>query len=120
MRKPFSIRSLNRAAYGAADSSHRDIPDPGAQMVRYYGWYSNASRGKRRLAGQAAAAKAPSDEPETEADGFSRARRQNWARLLRKIYVKIEDRNLLFELRLASTEMSVSPRRKAALNPTAL
>ena len=25
-------------------------------MVRYYGWYSNASRGKRRLAGQAAAA----------------------------------------------------------------
>ena len=55
-------------------------------MVRYYGWYSNASRGKRRLGGQAAAAKASSHEPETEADGFSRARRQNWARLLRKIY----------------------------------
>ncbi len=54
------------------------IPDPGAQMVRYYGWYSNASRGKRRLAPQAAAAKASSDEPETEADGFSRARRQSW------------------------------------------
>ena len=32
------------------------IPDPGAQTVRYYGWYSNASRGKRRLGGQAAAA----------------------------------------------------------------
>ena len=62
------------------------IPDPGTQMVRYYGWYSNASRGKRRLVGQAVAAKAPSDQPETEADGFSRARRQNWARLLRKIY----------------------------------
>ena len=62
------------------------IPDPGAQMVRYYGWYSNASRGKRRLVGQAVAAKASSDQPETEADGFSRARRQNWARLLRKIY----------------------------------
>ena len=46
------------------------IPDPGAQMVRYYGWYSNASRGKRRLAGQAAAAKASSDKPKTEADGF--------------------------------------------------
>ena len=35
------------------------IPDPGTQMVRYYGWYSNASRGKRRLGGQAAAARAP-------------------------------------------------------------
>ncbi len=54
--------------------------------MRYYGWYSNASRRKRRLGGQAAAAKAPSDEPETKADCFSRARRQNWARLLRKIY----------------------------------
>ena len=62
------------------------IPDPGTQMVRYYGWYSNASRGKRRLVGQAVAAKASSDQPETEADGFSRARRQSWARLLRKIY----------------------------------
>ena len=62
------------------------IPDPGTQMVRYDGWYSNASRGKRRLAGQAVAARAPSDEPETEADCLSRARRQNWARLLRRIY----------------------------------
>ena len=77
-------RSMDALDWIAQVISH--IPDPGAQMVRYYGWYSNASRGKRRLGGQAAAAKASSHEPETEADGFSRARRQNWARLLRKIY----------------------------------
>ena len=23
------------------------IPDPGMQMVRYYGWYSNKARGQR-------------------------------------------------------------------------
>ena len=77
-------RSMDALDWIAQVISH--IPDPGAQMVRYYGWYSNASRGKRRLGGQAAAAKAPSDGPETEADCFSRAPRQNWARLLRKIY----------------------------------
>ena len=77
-------RSMDTLDWIAQVISH--IPDPGAQMVRYYGWYSNASRGKRRLGGQAAAARASSHEPETEAGGFSRARRQNWARLLRKIY----------------------------------
>ena len=77
-------RSMDALDWIAQVISH--IPDPGTQMVRYYGCYSNASRGKRRLAGPAAAAKASSHEPETEADGFSRARQQNWARLLRKIY----------------------------------
>ena len=32
----------------AAITQH--IPDPGAQMVRYYGWYSNKMRGQRALA----------------------------------------------------------------------
>ncbi len=77
-------RSLDALDWIARVIAH--IPDPGEQMVRYYGWYSNASRGKRRLAGLAVAASTPSDERETEADCFSRARRQSWARLLRKIY----------------------------------
>ena len=68
-------RSMDALDWIAQVISH--IPDPGTQMVRYYGWYSNASRGKRRLAPQAAAAQASSDQPETEADGFSRARRQS-------------------------------------------
>ena len=68
-------RSMDTLDWIAQVISH--VPDPGAQMVRYYGWYSNASRGKRRLGGQAAAVKAPSDQPETEADCFSRAQRQS-------------------------------------------
>jgi hypothetical protein len=52
------------------------IPDRGEQMVRYYGYYSNVSRGKQK---------------ETEADGVpcileadqrSKEYRKNWARLI--------------------------------------
>ena len=39
-------RSMDALDWIAQVVSH--IPDPGEQMVRYYGWYSNASRGKRR------------------------------------------------------------------------
>jgi hypothetical protein len=61
----------------AAMCSH--IPDRGEQMVRYYGFYSNVSRGKRK---------------ETEGDGVpcileadrsSKEYRKNWARLIQKI-----------------------------------
>jgi hypothetical protein len=56
------------------------IPGRGEQMVRYYGYYSNVSRGKRS---------------ETEGDGvpcilepdqISKEYRKNWARLIQKIY----------------------------------
>ena len=61
------------------------IPKHGEQMVRYYGWYSNAARGKRRkqelsdnktleISGQ---------EPDT---GYRKKCRANWARLIQKIY----------------------------------
>jgi hypothetical protein len=62
----------------AAMGSH--IPDRGEQMVRYYGYYSNVCRGKRK---------------ETEDDGVpcilesdrsSKEYRKNWARLIQKIY----------------------------------
>ena len=62
----------------AAMCSH--IPDRGEQMVRYYGYYSNVSRGKRK-------------ETEDggvpcilEADRSSKEYRKNWARLIQKIY----------------------------------
>ncbi len=42
-------RSIDALDWIAQVGSH--IPDPGEQMVRYYGWYSNASRGKRRKRG---------------------------------------------------------------------
>lgn len=41
----------------AAITQH--IPDKGAQMVRYYGWYSNKMRGQRQRARNGGAASAP-------------------------------------------------------------
>jgi hypothetical protein len=63
----------------AAMSSH--VPDKGEQMVRYYGYYSNVSRGKRKKQSQ--------DEwipCILEPESSSREYRKNWARLIQKIY----------------------------------
>ncbi|MBW1848061.1 MAG: transposase [Deltaproteobacteria bacterium] len=57
------------------------VPNKGEQMVRYYGHYSNASRGKRK--------KQKKDELIPcilEPDGVSKESRKNWARLIQKIY----------------------------------
>jgi hypothetical protein len=61
----------------AAMCSH--IPDRGEQMVRYYGYYSNVSRGKRKETDD----RVPSI---LEADKSSKEYRKNWARLIQKIY----------------------------------
>ena len=50
-------------------------------MVRYYGHYSNVSRGKRKKQDQDGLI--PSI---LEPDGSSREHRRNWARLIQKIY----------------------------------
>jgi len=47
----------------AAITQH--IPDKGAQMVRYYGWYSNKMRGQRHRAQNGGAASAPLRPPST-------------------------------------------------------
>jgi hypothetical protein len=57
------------------------IPNKGEQMVRYYGFYSNKSRGMRKKAG--------SDDQVpalVESAVSSAAFRKNWARLIQKIY----------------------------------
>jgi len=57
------------------------VPNKGEQMVRYYGYYSDVSRGKRK--------KNDHDglipcilEPDDSSKGY----RKNWARLIQKIY----------------------------------
>jgi hypothetical protein len=50
-------------------------------MVRYYGFYSNVSRGKRREAGSDDALPCIL-EPQRDGKAF----RKNWARLIQKIY----------------------------------
>jgi hypothetical protein len=57
------------------------IPNRGEQMVRYYGYYSNVARGKRKQKG--------TDDVipcMTEPEGDVKAFRKNWARLIQKIY----------------------------------
>ena len=62
----------------AAMCSH--VPNKGEQMARYYGYYSNVARGKRKKAD--ADDKIPCIlEPELTDKAF----RKNWARLIRKI-----------------------------------
>jgi hypothetical protein len=63
----------------AAMCSH--VPNKGEQMVRYYGYYSNVSRGKRKK----------QDQDEwipciLEPDKNAKEYRKNWARLIQKIY----------------------------------
>jgi len=63
----------------AAMCSH--IPNRGEQMVRYYGYYSNVSRGKRQKEGL--------DDTIPcilEPQGNEKAFRKSWARLIQKIY----------------------------------
>ena len=57
------------------------IPNRGEQMVRYYGYYSNVARGKRKQKG--------TDDVipcMTEPEGDVKTFRKNWARLIQKIY----------------------------------
>jgi hypothetical protein len=57
------------------------IPNKGEQMVRYYGYYSNKSRGLRKKAG------CDDQVPALiESAVSSAAFRRNWARLIQKIY----------------------------------
>jgi hypothetical protein len=69
----------------AAMCSH--VPNKGEQMVRYYGYYSPASRGisrgKRKKQDHDGCGWIPCI---LEEDGSSKERRKNWARLIQKIY----------------------------------
>jgi len=57
------------------------IPNCGEQMVRYYGYYSNVSRGKRKETGIDDAIPCI-----FEPEGNVKALRKSWARLIQKIY----------------------------------
>ncbi len=60
------------------------IPEPAQQMVRYWGSYANAARGKRRKAAMAqGATRAPRQQAAD--DEFTRSARLSWARLIRRV-----------------------------------
>jgi len=57
------------------------IPNKAEQMVRYYGYYSNVSRGRRKEAGMDDAVPCI-----IKSQGDEKMLRKNWARLIKKIY----------------------------------
>ncbi len=74
----------NREVFNALDWLARlvtHIPNRYEQTVRYYGWYSNKSRGMRKKAETDDAIPAVMSN-----DISSKESRQNWARLIQKIY----------------------------------
>jgi hypothetical protein len=74
-----STKTFDALEWLAAMCSH--IPNRGEQMVRYYGHYSNVSRGKRQ--NKQAYVLVPCI---IESDGISREQRRKWSRLIQKIY----------------------------------
>ncbi|MBM4202186.1 MAG: hypothetical protein FJ189_12990 [Gammaproteobacteria bacterium] len=64
------------------------IPPQGAHLIRYYGWYSNKSRGLRRKQAEAAAAEQPgsSASPAAEPAPARTRASQTWAMLMKRIF----------------------------------
>jgi diadenosine tetraphosphate (Ap4A) HIT family hydrolase/ribosomal protein S27E len=69
------------------------IPEPRRHLIRFYGWYSNVSRGKRRLREEAAGSACPSGEGHApsvrgkkDQGPDARALRRSWAQLIKRIY----------------------------------
>ncbi len=60
------------------------IPEPSQQTVRYWGFYANAARGKRRKAAQAGDI-TPTVGRQDD-DEFTRRVRLSWAKLIRRVY----------------------------------
>ena len=59
------------------------IPDKGSHLVRYYGWYSNKSRGMRAKAVAGADTAAADSEEDAPYKVLSRMR---WAALIKRVY----------------------------------
>ena len=57
------------------------VPDPGEHLIRYYGFYSNKSRGLRAK-GQPASTAAPNSAPAPSA----KQARKRWAALIKQVY----------------------------------
>ena len=64
------------------------IPEKGLQLARYYGFYSNKTRGQRRRLNAAAdPSAAPSCADAVQDNDFRRFSRRAWALLIRKVYL---------------------------------
>jgi len=79
---PRNFQILEPLDFLAEFSQH--IPPKGSHLIRYYGWYSNKSRGLRKKAAVVASADAPAEPPAAQA--ASQRRSQAWAMLIKRVY----------------------------------
>ena len=56
------------------------VPDPGDHLIRYYGWYSNKSRGLR------AKGQGNAPRPGQQESPSGRQARKRWAALIKQVY----------------------------------
>ncbi len=68
----------------AAVTAH--IPNKGEHLVRYYGWFSNVNRAKRKKAEEQAQHAAPTGSVEIPSPPGSSIFKQRWAELIKKVY----------------------------------
>ena len=68
----------------AAITAH--IPNKGEHLLRYYGWYSNVNRGKRKQAEEHAQPAPPDGPVEVPPPPGSSIFKQRWAELIKKVY----------------------------------
>jgi hypothetical protein len=67
------------------------IPDRGEHLVRYYGWYSNRSRGDRKESGGTTSESETDSLEQLDSDPdhldpeYTKAARSAWARLIKKV-----------------------------------
>jgi hypothetical protein len=73
-----SEKTFDALEWLAAMCSH--VPNKGEQMVRYYGYHSNVSRGRREKSGQEGLVPCI-----LQSEELSKGTRKNWARLIQKI-----------------------------------
>jgi hypothetical protein len=77
-KKGRETKTFDACEWLAAMCSH--VPNRGEQMVRYYGYYSNVSRGRRKNSDQDALVPCILQPEES-----SKEYRKNWARLIPQI-----------------------------------
>jgi len=68
----------------AAVTAH--IPNQGEHLVRYYGWYSNVIRGKRKKTEESAQPGSSAGAVEIPPPPGSSICKQRWAELIKKVY----------------------------------
>ncbi len=62
------------------------IPDPGMQMVRYYGWYSNKMRGQRTKRAESAKPDVAAMDIGNEDTPYRKLCRMRWASLVKRVW----------------------------------